>query len=80
MLGNIRSLMVSVFLIAGFVLVVTTREAHAYIDLSSGSFLIQVLLASLFASLFTIKLAWHKLTSQFGKLKKRPRDAKPGTE
>ena len=62
MLKRSASVFISVILIATASLLVTTREAHAYIDLGSGSFILQMLLASLFASLFTLKVFWHRVT------------------
>ena len=39
---------------------VQSGVAYAYIDLGTGSFLLQMLLATIFASLFTIKVFWKK--------------------
>ena len=68
MLRRFISFHISVFLIAGFTLAVTSGQAHAYIDLGSGSLLLQTLLASFFASLFTIKVFWHRLTGYLSRL------------
>ena len=46
-------------LIASFVLIVQLKPAHAYIDLGTGSFLLQMLLATAFASLFAFKAFWQ---------------------
>ena len=70
-------LLVSVILAAAFTLAVTTKEAHAYIDFASGSMMIQILLATLFGSLFSIKVFWRRLTgpvSRFYAKVKRPRE------
>lgn len=59
-----RSMMsstLSVTLIVLVFLAASTGSAHAYIDAGSGAFIFQVLAASLFASLFTIKLFWGKV-------------------
>ena len=66
----------SVFLVAAFTLMVTTEQAHAYIDLGSGSFMLQMLLAGVFASLFAIKVAWHRLTDQVSRFVTRFRATK----
>lgn len=58
------SFVCSVFLLAAFFMTVTLKQAHAYIDLGSGSFIIQIVLASLFASLFIIKVFWKRLAGQ----------------
>lgn len=54
--------------IAVFTLTVTVRPAYAYIDLGSGSYMIQMILASVFASLFGIKVFWHRLVAQANRL------------
>ncbi len=38
-----------------------TGEAHAYIDLGTGSLIFQVFIGILFGGLFAIKLFWHKI-------------------
>ena len=72
----------SQFLSAGlataFILAVTTKEAHAYIDIGSGSMMIQIILATLFGSLFTIKVFWKRLTGFASRMVakvKHPREA-----
>ena len=62
MLRRFGSLLLSVLLRAGFTLTVTIRQAHAYIDLGSASFLLQMPLASFVRSLFAIKVFWQRLT------------------
>lgn len=82
MLNRIGSLILSVVLIAAFMLAVTTRHAHAYIDLGSGSFMIQILLGSFFASLLAIKAWWRRITGRISellswmKVLKKPPEAK----
>ena len=66
----------TVLLVVAFLIVVTTREAHAYIDLGSGSFFIQVLLGTFFASLFTIKVFWRRLTGYMSRFFSRMKRAK----
>lgn len=68
MLRRVSSFLLSVFLMTGFALMITTKQAHAYIDLGSGSFILQMLLASFFASLFAIKVYWQRLTGLFSRL------------
>jgi len=43
------------------------KNAHSYLDLGSGSYMIQVLAAALFGSMFTVKLYWKKIRSVFRK-------------
>lgn len=46
------------------------KEAHAYIDLGSGSYLIQAIIAIALGMLFTIKLYFKKFIDFFKKPKK----------
>ncbi len=54
----------SAFLVLAFLLTVQIESAHAYIDLGTGSFLLQMLLASAFAFLFMIKAYWRRFIKQ----------------
>ena len=67
MLKGPGSLLVSVLLLSAFLFVATTKEAHAYIDIGTGSILLQTLLASIFGALFMIKVFWRRLTGQVSK-------------
>ena len=60
MLNRVGSLVTSSGLILCFLWFVTAKDAHAYIDLGSGSFLFQILLATLFASLFMLRVFWQR--------------------
>ena len=46
------------------VVMLPARDAHAYIDPATGSFLLQLLLASILGALFTIKL-WFAAVKRF---------------
>ena len=59
---RVGSLLLSLSLIVASLWVLSTKRAYAYIDPGSASFLFQALLASLFASLFAIKVFWQRLT------------------
>lgn len=59
---------ISISLLVAFLMVVTTREAHAYVDLGSGSLLLQMLFATVFGSLFAIKVFWRRLAAQAHRL------------
>lgn len=63
-----RPSLISILLVVATLIALTTKEAHAYIDLGSGSYLIQMLLASVFMSLFTIKLLWRRITAKISQL------------
>lgn len=43
-------------------------NAFAYIDLGTGSYMLQLLIASLLGALFAIKIFWNKIKSFFQKL------------
>ena len=58
------SLGLSVFLLSVLAVAVQSGVAYAYIDLGTGSFLLQMLLATIFASLFTIKVFWKRITGR----------------
>ena len=62
------SVLVSAALILGLLWVVSTKAAHAYMDPGTGSFLIQILLASLFASMFALKVFWQRFTGRLAKI------------
>jgi hypothetical protein len=46
-------------------------DAHAYIDLGTGSFMLQILLAGLLAVAFTVKSWWRNITSSVSRLLSR---------
>jgi len=48
-------------------LLATTRPAHAYIDPSSGSMILQMAMASVMAVAFSIKLFWQRIKFFFTK-------------
>ena len=62
MLNRIISLSFSVFLLTGMFFFAMTKQAHAYIDVGTGSMILQGLLAGIFGSMFAIKVFWAKVT------------------
>lgn len=38
------------------------RSAHAYLDPGTGSYILQILVAALFGSLFALKMYWNNVT------------------
>ena len=46
---------------------VSQQDAHAYIDAGTGSYLFQLLLASLFAGAFVVRLYWQRIRTLFGR-------------
>ena len=59
---SLNSTALSVILLVLALVAASTKSTFAYIDGGSASFIIQVLAASLFASLFTVKLFWRRIT------------------
>ena len=45
--------------------VITTQQAYAYIDPGTGSYILQMTIAGLFAGLFTMKLFMNKIKTFF---------------
>lgn len=50
-------------------------EAYAYIDLGTGSYVFQVVVASLLGGLFVLKAYWAKIRDLFGRRRHRRDDA-----
>ena len=74
---RVTSLLVSTFLILGVLVAATTKEAYAYIDISTGSFMIQMLVAVAFSSLFAIKIFWQRIFSKASQLLSRMKGSDP---
>ncbi len=53
--------------VAFLVLGITTTSAHAYIDPGTGSYVLQVVLASLLAAAFVVKSTWRNIRDAVGK-------------
>ena len=47
------------------VLLLFTRESEAYIDPGSGSYVLQLIVASFFAIVFTLKVFWRNIRAFF---------------
>ena len=60
---SIRPLRFPIVLVIAVILCATVESAQAYIDPGSASFIFQILAAVIFASLFTIKLLWRRLSN-----------------
>lgn len=58
---------ISVLILAVALTFATAQESHAYLDLGTGSYLLQVGLASLFAGFFFAKRLWLRINSFFGR-------------
>ena len=51
------------------IFVMLTGDAHAYIDTSTGSYIIQVLLAGLMGIMLTLKVFWKQVKAFFSRNK-----------
>ena len=45
-----------------------SKDCYAYLDPGTGSYVLQILLASILGALFSIKVFWSKIRSFFSKL------------
>lgn len=68
MLKRMGSLGLSGFLLAGFFFTVSIEHAHAYIDMGTGSLLLQMMAATFFGGLFTLKVFWGNITGKISRL------------
>lgn len=68
MIKSASSLLLSAFLAAGFFFWIDTKQAHAYIDIGSASFILQVVVASFFGSLFTLKMFWRRVVDRVSRV------------
>jgi cytochrome c oxidase assembly factor CtaG len=59
-------------------LIALTSPAHAYVDAGSGSYMIQMSLASVLAVVFSVKLAWQRFRASAIELFSRERKESPG--
>jgi len=46
-------------------------NSYAYLDMGTGSYIIQAILAGVFSSIYFVKLYWVKLTHFFSKVFKK---------
>jgi len=60
---HLKSLLCSLLVFTTFI-----KNAEAYIDPGTGSFFLQMLIASLLGALFAIKMFWGKIKDFFLKL------------
>ena len=61
-------------LVVLFVLGLSVRPAHAYLDAGTGSMLLQLLLGGLAGLAVLLKLFWHKILGIFGISKGESKD------
>ena len=53
-------------IIGGLLAIALPRSAHAYLDPTSGSILLQVLLGGVAGAALALKLFWHRIQALFG--------------
>jgi hypothetical protein len=63
-----KSIKLTLFLLLLFSIM--PRNAHAYLDPGTGSYIIQILVAGILGASFTVRLYWKKIKSLFTRDKK----------
>lgn len=66
--------------IAACLVIVGSRPAHAYIDLGTGSYLFQLLLAGILGALFALKMYWRSAKNALRNLFSKNRNARKRRE
>ena len=61
-----RSLINSVVLV-GLLFFILTRDAHAYLDPGSGSYILQLILAGLLGAAVAVRIYWKRIKGFFSK-------------
>lgn len=74
-----RSLTNSVILALLFFLILA-RDAHAYIDPGTGSYILQLIIAGLVGLLFAVKVYWKKIKAFFSNLFLKKQEQKDDDE
>ncbi|MCI0416203.1 hypothetical protein L0222_25800 [bacterium] len=54
-------------LLLSLLLLLIAKDSEAYIDPGSGSYVLQLLVASFFAVLFTLKMFWRNIKAFFSR-------------
>lgn len=58
----------NILALSGIAVLWLTPDTHGYIDPSTGSYILQILLAGLLGALFTLKIFWRNFKGFFGRL------------
>lgn len=58
----------TVFLSIAFIPFWVLQDVHGYIDLGTGSFILQVIIGFLVGALFALKVYWRKFSSFFRRI------------
>jgi len=67
MMKRMGSIGLSGFLLVAFFFTVSIERAHAYIDMGTGSLLLQMMAATFFGGLFTLKVFWGNITGKISR-------------
>lgn len=78
--GKLGSLVLSVLLLSGFFLLTSVERAHGYIDAGTGSLILQILLGTLFGSLFMLKVFWRRVTGQVSRILPKKKNVEESTK
>lgn len=66
----------TLFALTFFLLIILAGNSEAYIDPGSGSYVLQLIVASFFAIVFTLKVFWRNIKAFFsGAGRKKPIDS-----
>ena len=65
MITNVMARIAKKLLVAVGLLFMIPQDSNAYLDLGTGSYMLQVILATLLASLFFVKRFWLRIISFF---------------
>ena len=62
--------------LTAFLILIWGNDAHAYMDLGTGSYVLQLFLAGFLGALFAIKMYWRSLKNTLRNLLSRNRHAR----
>ncbi len=66
-----------VLLLAAALTLTPAREAHAYLDPGTGSFIFQIVVATVCGAGFAIKMFWSRICARFTRSSRSDSDRKP---
>jgi len=70
----------SMFAVILWVILMCRRDAHAYMDPGTGSYLFQLLMAAILGALFALKMYWRSVKAFIRNLFSRNRDTDKSTD
>lgn len=66
-----RKVIVNFAFFLSLYLIALPKDAHAYLDPSTGSYILQIVGAAIFGSLFALKVWWRQITGFLSRIFKR---------